>query len=138
MLAKWEISYAANLPAIVDCNGPQAYLLSLYRVANVLRPPDAPDAAPEDAVWDAIAEGVWVDPNATLETALPLFDKSPRAFIPVVTVGAEGVAHGVPAEVPNTGDLAEPLEAAPKEKRGSDSKRSAMAGQPSAVCIWKT
>ena len=77
--------------------GPQAYLLSLYRVANVLRPPDAPDAAPEDAVWDAIAEGVWVDPNATLETALPLFDKSPRAFIPVVTVGAEGVApkfHG--------------------------------------------
>lgn len=77
--------------------GPQAYLLSLFRVANVMRKPDAPDAAPEDAVWSAIEEGVWVTPNATLETALPLFDKTTRAFIPVVTVGAEGEApqlHG--------------------------------------------
>ena len=78
--------------------GPQAYLLSMFRVANVMRRPDAPDAAEEDAVWHAIEEGVWVDPNATLETALPLFDKSPRPFLPVVTMGAEGEApqiHGV-------------------------------------------
>ena len=77
--------------------GPQAYLLSMFRVANVMRRPDAPDAAEEDAVWHAIEEGVWVDPNATLETALPLFDKSPRPFLPVVTMGAEGEApqiHG--------------------------------------------
>ena len=77
--------------------GPQAYLLSLFRVANVMRRPDAANAAPEDTVWKAIEEGVWVDPNATLETALPLFDKTTRAFLPVVTVGAEGEApqiHG--------------------------------------------
>ncbi len=77
--------------------GPQAYLLSMFRVANVMRRPDAPDAAEEDAVWQAIKEGVWVDPNATLETALPLFDKTPRPFLPVVTMGAEGEApqiHG--------------------------------------------
>ncbi len=77
--------------------GPQAYLLSLFRVANVMRKPDAPDAADEDAVWAAIEEGMWVDPNATLETALPIFDKTPRPFLPVVTIGAEGEApqiHG--------------------------------------------
>ena len=77
--------------------GPQAYLLSLYRVANVMRKPEDANAAPEDAVWQAIEDGVWVDPNATLETALPLFDQMSRPFLPVVTVGAEGEApqiHG--------------------------------------------
>ena len=77
--------------------GPQAYLLSMFRVANVMRRPDDPDAADDDAVWQAIGEGVWVDPNATLETALPLFDKTPRPFLPVVTIGREGEApqfHG--------------------------------------------
>ena len=77
--------------------GPQAYLLSLFRVANVMRKPDAPDAAPDDAVWAAIEEGVWTTPNATLEDALPLFDKTTRPFLPVVTMGAEGEApqiHG--------------------------------------------
>ncbi len=77
--------------------GPQAYLLSLFRVANVMRKPDAPDTADDDAIWRAIEEGLWVDPNATLETALPLFDKTTRPFLPVVTIGAEGEApqiHG--------------------------------------------
>ena len=69
--------------------GPQAYLLSIFRVANVMRKPDAANAAPEDAVWAAIEEGHWVGTNATLETARP--------FLPVVTMGAEGEApqiHG--------------------------------------------
>ncbi|MEM6385273.1 MAG: chloride channel protein [Pseudomonadota bacterium] len=77
--------------------GPQAYLLALFRVANVMRRPDAPDAADEAAVWSAIETGAWVDPNATLETALPLFEKTPHPFLPVVTMGAEGEApqiHG--------------------------------------------
>ncbi|MEM8801963.1 MAG: chloride channel protein [Pseudomonadota bacterium] len=77
--------------------GPQAYLLSLYRVANVMRAPDAADAAPEDAVWAAIEDGIWTTPNATLETALPRFEETGRPFLPVVTLGAEGEApqiHG--------------------------------------------
>ncbi len=77
--------------------GPQAYLLSLFRVANVMRKPDDEGAASEDVVWQAIEEGAWVDPNATLETALPLFDQTPREFLAVVTVGDEGEApqiHG--------------------------------------------
>ncbi|PWK55259.1 chloride channel protein [Silicimonas algicola] len=70
--------------------GPQAYLLSLFRVANVMRKPEDPRYAPEDAVWSAIEDGHWVDPNATLETALPQFENTGRAFLPVVTLGAEG------------------------------------------------
>ncbi len=77
--------------------GPQAYLLSMFRVANVMRKPDAEHAASEEAMWEAIEEGVWVQPNATLETALPVFDQTTRAFLPVVTMGEEGEApqiHG--------------------------------------------
>ncbi|MEM7718002.1 MAG: chloride channel protein [Pseudomonadota bacterium] len=77
--------------------GPQAYLLCMFRVANVMRRPDQQDAPDDDALWRAIEEGVWVDPNATLETALPLFDKTKHSFLPVVTLGAEGEApqiHG--------------------------------------------
>jgi CIC family chloride channel protein len=48
-------------------------------------------------VWDAIEQGAWVDPNATLETAMPLFEETGRQFLPVVTIGEEGEApeiHG--------------------------------------------
>ncbi|MDD9923496.1 MAG: chloride channel protein [Boseongicola sp.] len=77
--------------------GPQAYLLSMFRVANVMRASDDVDAAPDDAVWEAIEAGHWIDPNATLETALPVFEETGRAFLPVVTLGDEGEApqiHG--------------------------------------------
>ena len=77
--------------------GPQAYLLAMFRVANVMRPPDDPRAAPDDAIWEAIEAGHWVERNATLETALPIFEETSRQFLPVVTMGAEGEApkiHG--------------------------------------------
>ncbi len=77
--------------------GPQAYLLSMFRVANVMRSPEDPRAAPDDAMWEAIEEGLWVERNATLETVLPLFEKTSRQFLPVVTMGEEGKApqiHG--------------------------------------------
>jgi len=70
--------------------GPQAYLLSMFRVVNVMRGPDHPRAAAEDLVWEVIEQGVFIDPNATLEDAMPMFEASNRAFIPVVTLGAEG------------------------------------------------
>ena len=70
--------------------GPQAYLLAMFRVANVMRTPEDVRAAPEDDLWAAIEEGIWVNPNATLETALPLFDQTSRTFLPVLTVGDEG------------------------------------------------
>jgi CIC family chloride channel protein len=70
--------------------GPQAYLLSMFRIANVMRTPDDPRAAPDDAIWAAIAAGHWVERNATLEIAMPLFERTSRQFLPVVTMGEEG------------------------------------------------
>ncbi|NNE80380.1 MAG: chloride channel protein [Silicimonas sp.] len=70
--------------------GPQAYLLALFRVGNVMRPLDDTQGAPEDAIWEAIEEGIWIDPNATLETALPKFENTARPFLPVLSVGDEG------------------------------------------------
>lgn len=67
--------------------GPQAYLLAMFRVAGVMRKKDA--GIDEDACWEMIAEGVYVDGNATLEAAMPIFDKSSVTFIPVVTLSGE-------------------------------------------------
>ncbi|RVV98628.1 chloride channel protein [Mesobaculum littorinae] len=70
--------------------GPQAYLLSMFRVANVMRKPEDPRAAPDDAVWDAIEAGVQIESNATLDAAMPLFERTNRMFLPVVRMGAKG------------------------------------------------
>ncbi|PZX16250.1 CIC family chloride channel protein [Palleronia aestuarii] len=70
--------------------GPQAYLLAMFRVANVMRPPEHARAAPTDAVWEAIEQGHFIDGNATLDAAMPLFEKTNRMFLPVVRVGARG------------------------------------------------
>jgi CIC family chloride channel protein len=77
--------------------GPQAYLLSMFRVANVMRTPDDPRAAPDDAIWEAIEGGHTIARNATLETAMPVFEATNRQFLAVVTLGEEGEApqiHG--------------------------------------------
>lgn len=70
--------------------GPQAYLLAMFRVAGVMRKAD--DDIDEDACWAMIGDGVYVDGNATLEAAMPIFDKSAVVFIPVVTLSGEGQA----------------------------------------------
>ncbi len=70
--------------------GPQAYLLATFKVANVMRSKDAEKAAPEDRCWELISDGVYIDGNATLEQAMPIFEQSGQAFIPVVTLGGEG------------------------------------------------
>ena len=70
--------------------GPQAYLLSMFRVSNVMRKPDHPRAASDEAIWQAIEAGYFIDPNATLEDAMPIFEETNEPFLPVVTLGAEG------------------------------------------------
>ncbi|MGI3170790.1 chloride channel protein [Pseudooceanicola sp. C21-150M6] len=64
--------------------GPQAYLLSLFRVSDIMRRPDHDRAAPEARCWELIEEGSYLDAQATLETALPAFDRTGAAFLPVV------------------------------------------------------
>lgn len=75
---------------IAISRGPQAYLLSMFRVSNVMRKPDDPRAPPDDGIWDAIEAGDMVEGNATLKTALPMFEETGRAYIPVVRLGASG------------------------------------------------
>lgn len=69
--------------------GPQAYLLSMFMVARIMRRPDDPNAADEDACWALIDEGSYIDGTATLEAAMPLFEQSSARFIPVVTLSAD-------------------------------------------------
>ncbi|WP_371171013.1 chloride channel protein [Aliiroseovarius sp. 2305UL8-7] len=70
--------------------GPQAYLLSTVRVASIMRDDDHPRAATEEACWELIEQGLYVDGNATLEALMPMFETSGARFIPVVTLGGEG------------------------------------------------
>ena len=69
--------------------GPQAYLLAMFRVAKLMRPMDHARAADEGRCWEMISDGVYVDGNATLEAAMPIFDKAGVPFIPVVTLPGE-------------------------------------------------
>lgn len=64
--------------------GPQAYLLSMFRVSKVMRPMDHDNAASEDALNTLMEQGIFTDENATLERALPIFERTALDFIPVV------------------------------------------------------
>ena len=66
--------------------GPQAYLLAMFRVERLMRGPDHERAAREEQLWELIEDGVYIDGNATLEAAMPIFDRSAIPFIPVVTL----------------------------------------------------
>ncbi len=70
--------------------GPQAYLLGMFRVANVMRKPDHDRAVPPDDVWEALEAGIYIDPNATLEMAMPMFRDTARMWLPVVRMGDAG------------------------------------------------
>jgi CIC family chloride channel protein len=69
--------------------GPQAYLLSMFTVARIMRRPEDDHAADADACWDLINEGTYIDGTATLETAMPVFEQSGVRFIPVVALSAD-------------------------------------------------
>ncbi|WP_299427966.1 chloride channel protein [uncultured Shimia sp.] len=69
--------------------GPQAYLLAMCGVGKVMRSKDDPKAAPEERCWEMVSEGLYVDGTATLESAMPIFEKTGEVFLPVVTLGGE-------------------------------------------------
>lgn len=69
--------------------GPQAYLLAMFRVEPLMRPPDHPRGASEEACWQMIEDGVYIAMNATLEAAMPMFDRSAVPFLPVVVLRGE-------------------------------------------------
>ncbi|MDF1728338.1 MAG: chloride channel protein, partial [Sulfitobacter sp.] len=61
--------------------GPQAYLLSMFTVARIMRQRDDPRGAPEEECWTLIDEGTYIDSTATLEQAMPLYEASGARFI---------------------------------------------------------
>ena len=69
--------------------GPQAYLLAMFSAVKTMRTADHPRAADETQCWEMIGEGLYIDGAATLETAIPIFEKSGVPFLPVVTLSAD-------------------------------------------------
>ena len=70
--------------------GPQAYLLAMFRVGTVMRPRDHARAADENSCWEMIEEGKFLDPSATLEHAMPIFEKEDVPFLPVAHRNRDG------------------------------------------------
>ncbi|MEJ6395311.1 chloride channel protein [Gymnodinialimonas sp. 2305UL16-5] len=70
--------------------GPQAYLLSMFRVGRVMRPMTHEAAAPEQRLLTLIEQGIFTDRNATLESALPIFERTGLDFVPVVQLSPSG------------------------------------------------
>lgn len=69
--------------------GPQAYLLAMFRVGKVMRPMDHETPAPEEALLTLIDQGIYTDITATLERALPIFERTGLDFVPVVTLSPD-------------------------------------------------
>ncbi len=69
--------------------GPQAYLLSMFRVASIMRPVEEGGSVDADACWELVEQGIYVDGNATLESVMPIFEQSNAIFVPVVTLSGE-------------------------------------------------
>ena len=70
--------------------GPQSYLLAMFRVERLMRKPDHERPAREEKCWELIEQGLYVDGNATLEAAMPIFDRTGVPFLPVVMLKGEG------------------------------------------------
>ena len=69
--------------------GPQVYLMSTLRVGALMRRVRDDQEA---KFWEMIEAGQYLDANATLEMALPLFDDTGAAYLPVVNLRGEGDA----------------------------------------------
>ena len=63
--------------------GPQAYLLGMFRVGTLMRRHGDPGAAAPERLAEMVEDGVAIDFNATLEAAMPLFEKAGSPFLPV-------------------------------------------------------
>ncbi|MGH1465207.1 MAG: chloride channel protein [Cognatishimia sp.] len=84
--------------------GPQVYLLGMFSVEKIMRPIDEVGQFSKDSCWEMIQQGQYVDRNATLETAMPIFETSSILAIPVVALSSSdkapvllGVVHHVDA-----------------------------------------
>jgi CIC family chloride channel protein len=54
-----------------------------------MRAKDHKSAPAEEDCWDLIRTGTYIDGNATLEQAMPVFESTGQTYLPVVTLGDE-------------------------------------------------
>ena len=64
--------------------GPQAYLLCTLKAGGLMRHRGAEDGASDTQCWDMVEQGAYLTRDDTLETALPMFDKTGSTAIPIV------------------------------------------------------
>jgi len=64
--------------------GPQAYLLSTFRVTSVMRGLTHPRAPDRDRCLEMIRNGLYVFDDKTLDRAMPILEGAGAPFIPVV------------------------------------------------------
>lgn len=69
--------------------GPQEYLLSTVKIIDIMRDADAENAADVSRCWEMIEEGVYLDISTDLEVAMPMFENTGSAFLPVITLAGE-------------------------------------------------
>nr|WP_170538179.1 chloride channel protein [Ruegeria arenilitoris] len=77
--------------------GPQAYLLAMLRAGAVMRPLGDPNTASREEVQEMIEQGLCVRASATLEAAMPYFDRDGITWLPVVVRDDDGVEKPVGA-----------------------------------------
>ncbi|CAD0183573.1 H(+)/Cl(-) exchange transporter ClcA [Ruegeria sp. THAF57] len=77
--------------------GPQAYLLAMLRAGSVMRPIGDPRSITKDEAQELIEQGLCVQASATLEAAMPYFDRVDIPCIPVVVVDEDGCENPVGA-----------------------------------------
>ena len=69
--------------------GPQAYLLAMFRVTSLMKPLGDAQCPAEEALWQMVQEGTYVEANATLEDAMPKFERSGAPYLPVLSIAGE-------------------------------------------------
>ncbi len=77
--------------------GPQAYLLAMVRAGAVMRPIGDARSITADEARALIDQGMCVKASATLEAAMPYFDRDDVACIPVVIIEKDGRENPVGA-----------------------------------------
>ncbi|MGV6803306.1 MAG: chloride channel protein [Ruegeria sp.] len=70
--------------------GPQAYLLAMLRAGAVMRPLGDPRSLTRDQAQALVNQGLCVQASATLEAAMPYFDRGDISCLPVVVRDDEG------------------------------------------------
>ncbi len=70
--------------------GPQAYLLAMLRAGAVMRPIGDPRSITKDEAAALIEQGLCVKASATLEAAMPYFDRDDIPCIPVIVLDENG------------------------------------------------